>query len=189
VPTTSLTAKQIRFTEEYLVDCNATQAAIRAGYSSRTARAAGCKLLGIAEVADAISAGRARQAKRTEITQDWVLRSLVTNAERCMQSSPVTDKEGAPIGEYRHEPAAANKALELIGRHLGMFPTRHEVTGRDGGPLEPLIPIFADEVSADAARDLIAEMVARKRAEARRSLVASGGISTNGNGNGNGHRQ
>ena len=69
----ALNAKQSRFVEEYLVDCNATQAAIRAGYSADTAGQQGERLLKHVEVAAAIRAGRQRLGERTSITAARVL--------------------------------------------------------------------------------------------------------------------
>lgn len=71
-----LTPKQARFIEEYLVDLNATQAAIRAGYSEKTAYSQGERLLRNVEVAQGIEAAQEARSKRTEITQDMVLREL-----------------------------------------------------------------------------------------------------------------
>lgn len=68
-----LTAKQARFVEEYLVDLNATQAAIRAGYSESTARAIGYENLTKPDIQKAITAAREKQQQRTEITADRVL--------------------------------------------------------------------------------------------------------------------
>ncbi|KCB33767.1 terminase small subunit [Bordetella hinzii CA90 BAL1384] len=74
--TNKLTPKQARFVEEFLVDLNATQAAIRAGYSEKTAYSIGNENLSKPEIAEAIQAAQAERAKRTEITQDMVLREL-----------------------------------------------------------------------------------------------------------------
>ncbi len=72
----SLTAKQQRFVEEYLIDLNATQAAIRAGYSAKTAEQQGHQLLKKTLVAAAIAEAQAARTERTEITQDMVLKEL-----------------------------------------------------------------------------------------------------------------
>ena len=72
----ALTAKQQRFVEEYLVDMNATQASIRAGYSAKTADKQGSQLLGKTRIAAAIASAQAIRSKRTEITQDRVLMEL-----------------------------------------------------------------------------------------------------------------
>src|SRR3546814_11679655 len=71
-----ITEKQQRFAEEYLVDLNATQAAIRAGYSVRTAKQQGARLLTNADVAAAITEGRKRQQERTEITATRVAQEM-----------------------------------------------------------------------------------------------------------------
>lgn len=71
-----LTEKQARFVAEYLVDMNATEAAKRAGYSEKTAYSIGFENLRKPEIQEAIQAAMAERAKRTEITQDMVLREL-----------------------------------------------------------------------------------------------------------------
>ena len=71
-----LTPKQSTFVAEYLVDLNATQAAIRAGYSEKTANEQGSRLLANVKITDAIADAMANRAERTEITQDRVLREL-----------------------------------------------------------------------------------------------------------------
>lgn len=73
-PAATLNAKQLCFVLEYLVDLNATQAAIRAGYSAKTAQEQGARLLSNAMVKAEIQKGMAEREKRTEITQDKVLR-------------------------------------------------------------------------------------------------------------------
>lgn len=69
-----LNAKQSRFVEEYLIDLNATQSAIRAGYSPKTAGQQAFDLLKKPEIEEAIAEAKQRRSKRTEITQDMVLR-------------------------------------------------------------------------------------------------------------------
>lgn len=77
----TLTAKQIRFVEEYILDLNATQAAIRAGYSRKGADTTGPRLLGDPRIVAAIDARKAARSERTEINADWVLKRLVEEAE------------------------------------------------------------------------------------------------------------
>ncbi|EHF14508.1 TPA: terminase small subunit [Pseudomonas aeruginosa] len=72
----ALTKKQRLFVDEYLIDLNATQAAIRAGYSTRRATEIGYQLLQRPEVAQAIQAAMAERSKRTEIEADYVIRRL-----------------------------------------------------------------------------------------------------------------
>ncbi|HAV5951831.1 TPA: terminase small subunit [Acinetobacter baumannii] len=73
----NLTPKQQRFVEEYLIDLNATQAAIRAGYSPRTANEQGAQNLAKLSVAEAIAEAQAEREERTKIDADYVLKRLV----------------------------------------------------------------------------------------------------------------
>ena len=112
------------FVNEYLIDLNATQAAIRAGYSEHTARSQGQRLLTNVDVSSAIQEAYSRRAERVEIDADFVLNGFRENYLRAMQVRPVLDKDDNPIGEYVWSGAVANKALEMIGKHLGMFTDR-----------------------------------------------------------------
>jgi len=100
--------RQQRFVDEYLVDLNATQAVIRAGYSENGSRVQGVRLLANANVASAVAVGRDDMAKRTEITADYVLAGILATVKECQ-------------GEDHRNPQAALKGLELLGRHLAMF--------------------------------------------------------------------
>lgn len=119
-----LTPKQDRFVAEYLVDLNATQAAIRAGYSKKTADVQGPRLLGNVRISDEITRRRAVIADKLEITQEWVIKKLVDNVERAMQAEPVLSVDGTPMGVYNYAGSVANGALTLLGKHLGMFAER-----------------------------------------------------------------
>lgn len=129
-------SKRDLFVEEYLVDLNATQAAIRAGYSERSAEVTGHRLLRDAKVAAAIAEAQKARSERTEITADWVLKNLKTVAERCMQAEPVLDRDGKETGEFTFNASGANRSLELIGKHLKMFTDRTEIDASD--PLKEL---------------------------------------------------
>lgn len=138
-----LTDKQAAFVREYLVDLNATQAAIRAGYSERTASRIGPQLLGKTCVREAIENAQAKRARRVEVTQDYVLSNLVEVVERTMQRAPVLDRKGEQVTDeegravWTFDAKNANRALELLGKHLGIFTDkiRAEVSGPDGGPM------------------------------------------------------
>ena len=116
----SLTPKQARFVEEYLVDLNATQAAIRSGYSKKTAEQQGARLFRNVKVGAAIQEAQEARSERTKIDQDWVIKRLVGVYEASMEARPVLDKNGEEKG-FTFNPTAANRALELIGKHKGMF--------------------------------------------------------------------
>lgn len=76
----ALTAKQQRFVAEYLIDLNQTQAAIRAGYSEKTAAEQASRLLTNVKVAEAIQAEMKARSERTQIDADWVLKRLARDA-------------------------------------------------------------------------------------------------------------
>lgn len=109
-----LTPKQQRFVGEYLVDLNATQAAIRAGYSSKTADKIGSELLGKTSISERIQKAMADREARTEITADYVLRRLREEAELTGEGS---------------SHSARIRALELLGKHQGMFADRLRLDG------------------------------------------------------------
>lgn len=75
-----LTAKQQRFVEEYLIDLNATQAAIRAGYSEKTANEQGARLLANVSVRDAIDGAKVKRSNKLEITAERVLTEMARMA-------------------------------------------------------------------------------------------------------------
>lgn len=138
-----LTDKQKEFVRQYLVDLNATQAAIRAGYSMKTAYRQGADLLQKTSIREAIEKAQAKRAQRVEVTQDYVLSNLVEVVERTMQRAPVTNRKGEQATDeegravWTFDAKGANRALELLGKHLGIFTDkiRAEVSGPDGGPM------------------------------------------------------
>lgn len=146
-----MTPKQERFVQEYLIDLNATQAAIRAGYSPKTAQEQSSRLLSNAIIRDAVAKAQGKRTERTELTQDWVLGRLVENVERAMTARPVLDSEGESIGEFRYEGNVANRALELLGKHLEMFVDRSETTIKRA-PAELTDAEIIDRLAAAAAR-------------------------------------
>lgn len=131
-----LTIKQSLFVKEYIIDFNASQAAIRAGYSKKTAGAIGHENLNKPDIQAAITGAITARAKRTEITADYVLSSLQNVAERCQQAEPVMVRgEGGVMtesGEYRFDSSGANKSLELLGKHLRLFAEKLEFGNSDG---------------------------------------------------------
>lgn len=121
-----LTARQEKFCREYVVDYNAAQAAIRAGYSEKTAKQIGQQNLTKLDLLARVRELQAEQAKRLCISADWVVMQWVEVYKRCMQVEPVMiwdyeEKCKVHSGEYTFDSKGALNALEMIGKHLGMF--------------------------------------------------------------------
>lgn len=96
----ALTAKQQRFVDEYLVDLNATQAAIRAGYSQKTARQVGAENLTKPVIADAVAKAQASRSDRVQIDSDWVLTRLASEATADL--ADIYDEDGGlkPVHDW-----------------------------------------------------------------------------------------
>lgn len=172
----ALTDKQKRFCEEYLIDLNATQAAIRAGYSTKTAEQTASRLLRNVKVKEYIAKRQKELSRSTEITQERVIKELALIAfsnnadyahvvEKKMQVEAggtlvdVLDKDGKPVMYRTVEPVLTEelteeqkralavikkgreglevkscdkvKALELLGKHLGIFTDKIEANVND----------------------------------------------------------
>jgi hypothetical protein len=98
--------------------------------------------------------------ERVALTKTWVLDKLIENVGRAMQQQAVTLRDGTETGEYVYDGAVANKALELLGKELGMFISRSEVRT---GPLDGMDP------------DVIRRLLTAIDAESARRLTAGGG--------------
>lgn len=115
--------RHAQFVREFLVDLNAT-AAYRRVYpfcSAESARRNASRLLTHVDIQRELAVCRQRLIERTELTTDWIVRRLKTVAERSLQEEPVLDKQGHPTGEYQFDSSGANRSLELLGKHLGIF--------------------------------------------------------------------
>lgn len=147
-----MTKKQKLFVDEYLIDLNATQAAIRAGYSAKTAQEQASRLLSNVMVQESIAKAMAERSKRTGISQDRVIQELariafvnpqnVIDSEdasvredateddlACIQSVKVKMMSGEKGSSVEREVRLNDKmkALELLGKHLGMFKDKLEL--------------------------------------------------------------
>ena len=115
---TTLTLRQARFVEEYVADPNATQAAIRAGYSAKTARWIGSENLAKPYIAAAVREAQASLAERTRVTQEAVIAALVAVVAEARATEP------PQLG-------TAVAGLKLIGQHIGMWPAHPSAEGVD----------------------------------------------------------
>lgn len=91
----------------------------------------------------------ARAVERAAVSKQWVIERLVENAERALQRQSVADQDGNTI-EYRYEGNVANRALELLGKEMGMFIERKEVG--QPGEFAQIENMTADELRAFVAR-------------------------------------
>ena len=156
----NLTPKQSRFVDEYLTDLNATQAAIRAGYSEKSARAASQNNMSNYVVAEAVQQRMNERSKRTEINADFVLNGIMKNISRCEQGEPVRDRSGELVmietedgliaPAYKYDASNALKGYELIGKHLKLFTDKHEHAGPGGGPIQNAVTFNFTGVNADS---------------------------------------
>ena len=118
----ALTEKQKAFVREYLVDLNATQAAIRAGYSENTARVIACENLMKPNISEAIEKALQERAERTEITQDKVLEEIAKYAFK--------DASDALDSEFKH--SSKTKYIDMLCKHLGTYDAKRNEQD-DGG--------------------------------------------------------
>jgi len=95
-----LRPKQQRFIDEYLLDLNATQAAIRAGYSVKTAASVGAENLRKPQIAEAITKAKASRSDRTGIDADWLLKRLAEEADADMADLYSDDGSLKPVREW-----------------------------------------------------------------------------------------
>lgn len=146
-----LTKRQQLFIDEYLIDLNATQAAIRAGYSAKTADQQGSRMLANVKVQQAVAEAMAVRSKRTGVNQDRVVLELAKLAFVKMTDlvdsygrirDDATDDDLACIESVKYKSSESDtwssverevkissklKALELLGKHLGMWNDKLDV--------------------------------------------------------------
>lgn len=125
-----LPPRQEEFIRQYVIDKNGTQAAIRAGYSEKTANEQASRLLANVNIRQRVDELLAQvnenAVKKAELNKDWIIEQLIDNALIAKAAEPVLDAEGNPIGEYKANISASNKALELLGKEIGMFIDKSE---------------------------------------------------------------
>jgi len=124
MPKVKLTDKQRLFIHEYLIDLNATQAAIRAGYSKKTAKTIGGQNLSKLIIKNAIKKALDRKIEKSDLSREEIINDLRLIKDQCLQTKPVQDydkKAKKFTDNYYYDPKAATKALELLGKHMGLF--------------------------------------------------------------------
>lgn len=161
-------AKHERFAQGLASGLPAEEAHGLAGY--KASRSGACQLkqkLNISERVTELLAEReaihsqatADAIKSTGLTKTWVIETLVSNVDRAMQAEEIKRPDGTGTGEYKYEGSVANRALELLGKHLGMFIDKHEHTGKDGGAIQ------VENLTTEERARALAAFVARTQAD------------------------
>lgn len=175
-----LTPKQEAFVREYLRDLNATQAAIRAGYSAKTAKQQGARLLTNVDVLAALASAQERRSERVKVDADWVLARLAHEAEadladildgagaiKAVSDWPLIWRQGLVAGIDVHEEMVDGakvgqtvkvklsdriKRIELIGKHVSVQAFREQVGLSDpnGGPIQTITNEMTPQEAAEA---------------------------------------
>lgn len=152
-----LTDKQELFAREFIKDLNATQAAIRAGYSEKTARAIGCENLTKPDIQQRVAELNQERLERVKIDADYVLRQAVKLHERCMQEvEPITDRRGGEITDeqgrtiYGFDAKGAAAALKLVGEHITVQAFKTNIKSEHAGSIglnlnKSLTELFEDD--------------------------------------------
>lgn len=120
-PKGKLTNRQKVFTEEYVKDLNASQAAQRAGYAEVSSRSHSSDLMNDPKIQAEIQKNMDARSERTKIDADYVLNTIRDTVERCRQAEPVLDKEGFETGEWKFDAANVLKGCDLLGKHLKLW--------------------------------------------------------------------
>ena len=117
---------------------NATEAYITVGYSKRGAHASAHRLQHNPSVFRRLEELRGavleRSLEKAAVDRAWIIERLKSNVERARQVEPVLDREGKTTGQYRFDVTGANKALELLGRSIGLFVDQGEPTSINDDP-------------------------------------------------------
>lgn len=131
-----LSPKMAAFVEEYLIDLNGAAAVLRAGYKTRNQNRIAAELLRHPLVIQELEKRMEERKERRELTAEYVLDKLVDIVEKS-----------------ENNPTAALRGLELLGKHLGLYKDRQEISGPDGGAIE-MTQKKAEQDAADFARRL-----------------------------------
>jgi phage terminase small subunit len=133
-----LTDKHRRFADEYLIDMDAIRAYIKVyNCKESTAKVNAYRLLDNASISAYVKEKQDEVSEKLNLTHEWVLEKLKTCVDKSMQEVEVEkwdyeEKQMVGTGEYIYDSKGATKALELIGKHLGMFKDKLELSGETG---------------------------------------------------------
>ena len=140
----ALKSKQERFCQEYIIDYIGKEAAIRAGYSEDSAKQQAYRLLQREDVRERIFQLQEEKVKSLGVSQNFVVSQLMDVYQCCRATRPLMEwdyekHEMVKTGEYAFNSKGALKALEMLGKHLGMFEKKPKTQEEAGPKLEDLI--------------------------------------------------
>lgn len=146
----ALTRKESAFCEEYVKDYNGTKAAIRAGYKESNAASQASRLLKKPEILEQIKNNQKELVKKSCLSEEKIIKNLEDIRDRCMAAVPVMEwdyeeHEQVPTGEYCFDSKGALKAIELLGKHLGMFKEKVEISGYNDESVKEMEDYFAKQ--------------------------------------------
>jgi len=176
-----LSDKQTEFVKQYLIDLNATQAAIRAGYSEKTARQIAQQNLSKLYIQDAIAKYREHIASETDVTPERIIAEYaklafidprkfydddgeliavnrlpadVAAALSAFEVNEVYDRTGCHVATNRKIKFSDKKAaLDSLARTFGMFVDKTQLSGKDGAPLVPVVNLVTADDDDDSQQD------------------------------------
>lgn len=150
-----LSDKQKRFVDEYLIDLNATQAAIRAGYSKKTARSQGQRLLTKVDIQNALKARMEEKEEELIMKQDEILKRLTKQARReeidyqvvvlktkRIEDGVIEENERAEIVQVPTKNNDTIRALDLLGRRYAMWTDKQHIETVE-------VPTFIDDIAGE----------------------------------------
>jgi len=142
-----LPLRRARFVKEFVVHGIATKAAEDAGYALTSAHVTGCRLLKNDKVVKAIGMAVELRDRERGLDKQFVVDKLIEMVAICSRQVPVLDRKGNVVGYEMANASATNKALELLGKTLGIFTDVQEHRGRGGGAIEvTAVPMSADRM-------------------------------------------
>ena len=146
--------KHERFAQEYILDYNATAAALRTGYKESNARAQGSTLLTNPNILARVRELQQEQAKRLAISADMVVLETLKTYQKCLSPTPVlqrNEKTGKweHVGVYAFDSKGALKALEMLGRCTGAFDRKQDPGDEGNNLMDQILAATGEDVSTN----------------------------------------
>lgn len=150
----ALTKKKIIFCNEYVIDYNGKQAAIRAGYKESNAASQASRLLSDSEILEYIKVLQKHLVDSSCLTEEKVINHLQDVLERCLSAKPVmewdySEHEMVETGDWTFDSKGALEAIKLLGQHLGMFSNKIKISTDSDDTLKEMKEYFEQREKED----------------------------------------